>query len=88
MNSIEDMQVFKLAHKLTLKLYKLNRLFPKKEKFGLTNQVRRSDARICADLMEGSHRNNSKEYRQFAGIYRGAVGELKYHLYISKRFKL
>ncbi|HEC98589.1 MAG TPA: four helix bundle protein [Nitrospirae bacterium] len=34
--------------------------------------------------MEGSHRLNRKEFRQFVGIAKGSTGELKYHLLLSK----
>ena len=80
----EDLEVFKKAHKLTLKLYKLTGNFPKSEQFGLTSQIRRAAASICANLMEGSHRHSSKEFRQFVGIANGSAGELKYHILLSK----
>jgi four helix bundle protein len=81
---IENLDVFKKSHDLTLDLYKLTAQFPPAEKFGLTSQMRRASASICANLMEGSHRNSKKEFRQFAGISRGSVGELKYHLLLAK----
>jgi len=79
----EDLTVFKLAHKLTLDIYKITEKFPKEEQWGLTNQIRRSASSICANLLEGSHRNNSKEYRQFVGIAKGSSGEVKYHLLLA-----
>ena len=65
-------------------LYRLTKQFPTDEKFGLISQIRRASSSICANLMEGSHRNNSGEYRQFAGISRGSTGELKYHILLAK----
>jgi four helix bundle protein len=82
--SVEDLKVFELAHQLTLQLYRTTESFPGEEKFGLTSQIRRACSSICANLMEGSHRNNRNEYRQFAGIARGSAGELKYHLMLAK----
>lgn len=79
----EDLTVFKKAHQLTLDLYELTRKFPKEEQWGLTSQMRRSAASICANLLEGSYRNNAKEYRQFVGIAKGSSGELKYHLLLA-----
>ncbi len=80
----EDLEIFKKAHKLTLYLYKLTEDFPKSEQFGLTSQIRRAASSICANLMEGSHRHSSKEFRQFVGIANGSAGELKYIAF--KRF--
>ena len=85
--SVENLDVFKKSHELTVDLYKLTSKFPSEEKFGLTSQIRRASSSICANLMEGSYRNHTKEYRQFAGISRGSAGELKYHLLLAKDLK-
>jgi len=82
--SVDNLRVFKITHAMTVDLYKLTRQFPTEEKFGLTSQIRRASSSVCANLMEGGHRNNTKEYRQFAGMSRGSVGELKYHLLLAK----
>ena len=82
--SVEDLEVFKKGHGLTLRVYGISKAFPPGEKFGLTPQIRRSASSICANLMEGSHRLSTKEFRQFVGIARGSAGELKYHLLLAK----
>jgi len=84
MKSVEELDVFQKAHRLTLELYKLTALFPVEEKYGLVSQIRRAASSINANLMEGSHRNNSGEYRHFTGISKGSVGELKYHILLSR----
>ena len=81
---VEGLTVFAISHKLTMDLYKLTAKFPTEEKYGLTSQIRRASSSICANLMEGGYRNNTKEFRQFAGISRGSTGELKYHLLLAK----
>jgi four helix bundle protein len=87
MKSVEDLDVFKLSHEITLEIYNLTNDFPEHEKYGLISQVRRSSMSIPMNLMEGSHRLNKKEYRQFVGIARGSVGELKYQLMLSRDLK-
>ena len=84
MKSIEDLEVFKKVHVLTLKLYKITAKFPQEEKFGLISQIRRASSSVGANLMERCHRINRKEFRQFVGIARGSIGELKYHLLLAK----
>ena len=84
MRSVEDLDVFKLAHELTLKIYKVTCDFPKEETFGLTSQMRRAAASIGMNLMEGSMRLNSREYRQFVGIARGSAGEVVYQLLLAR----
>jgi len=84
MQSVEDLDVFKLSHELTLKIYKLVNKFPTDERFGLVVQMQRSAYSIPMNLMEGSHRLSKKEYRQFVGIARGSAGEMKYQLLLAK----
>jgi four helix bundle protein len=83
-NRIEDMDVFKKAHKIAVETYEITKTFPQDEKFALVSQMRRAAYSIPSNLMEGGHRLNRKEYRQFVGIAKGSVGELKYFLMLSK----
>lgn len=83
-SSVEDMDVFKKAHRITIELYEITKTFPQDERFALVSQIRRAAYSIPSNLMEGGHRLNKKEYRQFAGISKGSVGELKYLLLLSK----
>jgi len=81
---IEELDVFKLSHELTLKTYRITKDFPDEEKFGLTSQMRRSSASVPTNLMEGGHRFSKNEYKHFVSISRGSAGEMKYHLLLSK----
>lgn len=83
-DSVEDLDVFKRSHQLTLNVYKMSEKLPADEKFGIIAQMKRAAASICTNLMEGSYRLNRGEYRQFVGIARGSSGELKYHLLLAK----
>jgi four helix bundle protein len=82
--SVEELEVFKDGHNLTLNIYKISKKFPAEEKFSLIQQIRRAAASICTNLMEGGHRLGRKEFRQFVGIAKGSTGELKYHLLLAK----
>ena len=44
--SVEDLDVFKLAHQLTLEIYRLTATFPKEEAFSLVTQMRRAAASV------------------------------------------
>ncbi|MCG2709543.1 MAG: four helix bundle protein [Thermodesulfovibrionales bacterium] len=83
-NKVEELEVFKKSHKLTLDIYKVTEKFPQTEKFGLISQMRRASSSICTNLLEGSHRLGRKEFRQFVGIAKGSAGELKYQILLSK----
>ena len=87
MKSIEELDVFKLSHEMTLKIYKLTKDFPGEERFGLVSQMRRAAYSVPMNLTEGSHRLSTKEYRKFVGIAKGSAGEMKYQLLLSKGLK-
>ena len=84
MRKVEELDVFKLSHSLALEIFETTKTFPEEEKFGLISQMRRAAYSVPMNLMEGSHRLGSKEYRQFVGIDRGSVGEMKYQLLLVK----
>jgi len=46
-SSVEELEVFKRSHQLTLEVYKITEKFPKSEKFGLISQMRRAAASIA-----------------------------------------
>ncbi len=87
MNSVEDLDVFKLAHELALKIYSITKSFPKEETYSLVDQTRRAAASVGANLFEGAMRLGSIEYRQFAGFARGSAGEVCYHLLLARDLK-
>jgi four helix bundle protein len=81
---VKDLEVFKSAHSLVLDIYKLTENFPQEERFGLVSQIRRSAYSIPMNLIEGSNRLNTKEYRRFVGITRGSAGEISYQILLAR----
>jgi four helix bundle protein len=69
---------------LTLEIYKLTERFPSEEKFGLSAQMHCSAYPIPVNIVEGTSRLSTKEYRQFVGIARGSANEISYQLLLSK----
>jgi four helix bundle protein len=87
MNRVEDLDVFKLAHELALKIYSTTKAFPKGELSSLIEQTRRAASSVGMNLMEGAMRLGSREYRQFVGIARGSAGEVCYQLLLARDLK-
>ena len=56
MKSVEELDVFKLAHELALKTYSTTKVFPKEETFSLVDQMRRAATSVGMNLMEGAMR--------------------------------
>ena len=80
MQRVEDLDVFRMAHKLTLQIYAITAQFPKDETFGLTSQMRRASVSICSNLAEGAGRESRAEFHRFTSIAKGSVRELSYQL--------
>ena len=83
MRNINEYEVFKRAHKLTLKIYEITKQFPKEELYGLTSQMRRAVYSIPMNLKEGSG-GSEAEFFRYVRIAYGSCEELDYQLMLSK----
>lgn len=84
LKAVEELDVFKLAHELALRIYKITLGFPREESFALVSQMRRAASSVGMNLSEGSMRLNTREFRQFVGIARGSAAEVNYQLLLAK----
>ncbi len=78
------MNVWKAAHQVTVKIYRVTRKFPDEERYGLTSQMRRAAVSIPANIAEGYGRRKAQDKARFYNISRGSAEELKYHLILAK----
>ena len=83
MQPFRKLIVWQKAHELTLTVYKVTGTFPAEERYGLTSQIRRSAASICANLAEGCGRQTRRDFCRFAYIAAGSASELEYHLLLA-----
>jgi four helix bundle protein len=60
-NSVGDLEVYKLGFDTAMKIFEVSKAFPKEEKYSLTDQIRRSSRSVCANLAEG-WRKNIRQY--------------------------
>ncbi|HMU10828.1 MAG TPA: four helix bundle protein [Ferruginibacter sp.] len=79
----EKLEVWQKARKLTVEIYRLTEKFPEREKFGLTNQLRRASVSIGANIAEGATRSSAKEQAHFSSISYGSLMETMSHLITS-----
>lgn len=80
----EDLQVWRKAHLLVIKTYKLSNAFPKHELFGLTSQLRRAAVSVPANIAEGFKRATPADKLRFFNIAQGSLEELRYYLILCK----
>ena len=53
MSGVRDLRVYQAVYSLALQIYETSKMFPKEERYGLTDQIRRSSRSIVANLAEG-----------------------------------
>jgi len=51
-NSAKELEVYKKAYELAMKVFEVSKGFPPEERFALTGQVRRSSRSVCLNLRE------------------------------------
>ena len=83
MRDHKKLKAFQLADELVLMIYKITRLFPKEELFGLTSQMRRAAVSIPSNIVEGCARESQSEYLRFLEIAFGSLRELHYQFELS-----
>jgi len=76
-------QAWQRSHALTVEIYRLTKLFPKEESFGLTSQMRRAASSIPANIAEGAGREGDPELKRFMIIALGSAAELDYFILLS-----
>lgn len=79
----KDLDVWRRSHSLVLEIYKLTVQFPRDEKYGIIDQLRRAAYSVPANIVEGQSRNTTKEYLSFLYNARGSVEEVRYFLLLS-----
>jgi four helix bundle protein len=88
MKDFKELKVWQKAHRLTLMLYCVTRIFPREELYGLTGQIRRCSASIAANIAEGCGRKGNAEFHRFLQIAAGSASELDCHLLLARDLHL
>ena len=84
MHDYKKLRLWQQSIELVKEIYKLTKNFPSEEKFGLTNQIRRSVVSVPSNIAEGAGRNTKGEFKNFLGVANGSLFELETQLIISK----
>jgi len=68
--------VFQESKKFILECYRITKDFPKDEKFGIVQQMRRAALSVHLNIAEGCSRKSQSERRRFFEISRGSLIEM------------
>ena len=85
--SVNDLDVYRLSYSLALEIFYLTKKFPKEEMYSLTDQIRRSSRSIPANISEGfAKRKHENVFRNHLISAIGSVEETKTWLDFSHDF--
>ena len=82
-HKFRDLLIWRKSIEIAKDVYLLFSLFPKEERFGLIDQLRRSSVSISSNISEGAGRNSKNEFNHFLGIANGSAYEVISQLYLS-----
>jgi four helix bundle protein len=83
--SHRDLIVWQKAMLLAEEVFRLSRLLPEAERFGISAQMRGAAVSIAANIAEGKGRTKRADFARFLAIARGSARELDTHIELSER---
>ncbi len=85
--TFRELIVWQKSMQLVTNIYRLSQAFPREERYGLTNQLRRSAVSVPSNIAEGFGRQTTKDYLRFLQIAMGSLFEFQTQLEIAKNLE-
>lgn len=82
--SFTDLKAWQKSHLFVLSIYTITKSFPKEERYGIVDQMRRAAISISSNIAEGFSRHSGLEKKQFYYLALGSLTELQNQLLVSK----
>ena len=79
------LKAFTLADDIALFVYRVTKMFPREEVYGLVAQMRRAAVSIPSNIVEGCSRETQRDFQRFIEIALGSTKELRYQYSIAIR---
>ncbi|NIV32454.1 MAG: four helix bundle protein [Anaerolineae bacterium] len=83
--SYRDLQVWQRAKAFAVEIYRTTESFPRREQYGLTNQIRRAAVSIPSNIAEGHIKRSDKVFANHLDIALGSAAELDTQLEIARQ---
>lgn len=77
----EDLEIWQIARKLSLRVFRLTETTPSSEDYKFKNQIRASAGSVIDNIAEGFQRSSQFEFVNFLSISKGSTGETRSQLY-------
>ncbi len=85
--NFKTIKAWELADNLAVEVYRVTRLFPKEELYGLVSQMRRAAVSVPANIAEGTSRKTHKDLSHFLVIARASLAEVEYYIHLAERLE-
>ena len=82
-DGFEEIEAWKKAFDVTLRIYRLTENGRFAKDFGLRDQIRRASVSIMANIAEGHGRRSNSEFANFLNLARGSAHEVQSHLHVA-----
>jgi len=79
----EKLEVWQVAKSLAKRVYEITAEFPREERFGLVDQMRRAGVSVMSNLAEGCGRTSARDQAHFSQMAFGSLLELDAQLQLA-----
>ncbi len=79
------LRVWKLAHQMSLDVYRVTKGYPRHEPYGLITQMRRAAVSVGANIAEGQKHQTRRDFSRFITDAEGSVAELQHYVILSRQ---
>ena len=85
----KELKVYQRSYKAAIAIYKMTSKFPKEERHGITDQIRRAAVSISLNIAEGYAKKESQaEFKRFLMIAQGSTNEVSVLLDFAKDLEM
>ena len=81
--NFEELEIWKIARRLTQEVYALAQTSKFSRDYGLRDQMQRAAVSIMSNIAEGFERGGNQEFVQFLYVAKASCGELRSQLYVA-----
>lgn len=82
--TFHDVDLWQLAHKWVLEIYRFSAGFPKQEVYGLTSQLRRAAVSVPGNFAEGFKKIGLADKLRFYNIAQSSLEESRYYFILAR----
>jgi four helix bundle protein len=78
-----ELLAWQAAHEMAIGAYRVSASWPSHERFGIISQLRRAAVSAPTNIVEGSARPGSAEFKRFLGYALASLAEVEYLLELA-----